>query len=142
MKKILLAFLLVPLFSFSQNKISIVRYEHDKMRDAAHHRIVYWIDILILSNGDTVGHGTILTLGKGTLPNGDYNFIATGSNSMEAKLKHTTMLKTLTVDEVKQKGKAEYGYKYIVIVQGKYLVQLEDAIATGEIILDNKLATK
>lgn len=92
-------------------------------------------NVVILSNGDTLHPGTFLKLGKGTLPNGDYDFIATPSNTMEAKLKRTTTLKELKLTDLYRKGKEKYGYKYIIKTEGNYSIQLEDAIATGEIIL-------
>ena len=88
-----------------------------------------------LSNGSYVYPGLNLKLGKGTLPNGDFNYIATPSNSMEAKLKRDTKLKEIRVKELKKKGNEKYGFRYIIIAEGNYLIQLENAIAAGEIIL-------
>lgn len=90
---------------------------------------------VLLSNGTVVYQGEHLELGKGTLPNGDYNYIATPSNTMEAKLKRGTTLKSMEVTEIKKKGNVKYGYWYLIMGEDNYIIQLEDAIATGEIIL-------
>ena len=79
--------------------------------------------------------GLNLKLGEGTLPNGGFNYIATPSNSMEAKLKRDTKLKEIEVRELKKKGNQKYGYRYVIIAEGHYLIQLENAIASGEILL-------
>lgn len=89
----------------------------------------------MLSNGSVVKENDKIKLGKGTLPNGDFNYIATPSNTMEAKPKRDTRIKEIRINEIKRKGKEKYGYKYIVICEGNYILQLEDAIATGEIVL-------
>lgn len=93
------------------------------------------INIMILSNSDTLHVGSMLPLGKGTLPNGDFDYIATRSNTPQAKLKRTTTLKEMKIIELNRKGDDKYGYRYYIKAEGGYLVQLENAIATGEIIL-------
>lgn len=90
---------------------------------------------ILLSDGQIINSASKLTLGKGSLPNGDFNYIATPSNSMEAKLKHTTTLKQIEVREIRKKGDKKFGYTYIIVCESHYLVQLDDAIASGEIIL-------
>ena len=89
--------------------------------------------VFIMSNGDTLREGGYLILGRGSLPNGDFNYIATPSNSMESKLKRTTTLSKIKVVELTRKGDREHGYKNIIVAAGNYRVQLEDALATGEI---------
>jgi hypothetical protein len=93
------------------------------------------IPAVVLSNGSVVYEGEYIPLGKGTLPNGDFNYIATASNTMEAKLKFSTILKSIRLIEIKKKGGKKYGYKYFFIAEGGHLIQLEDAIATGEVVL-------
>jgi hypothetical protein len=97
----------------------------------------YTVDGLVLSNKDTVGEGDLLTLGKGSLPNGDFNYIATPSNTMEAKLKRSTRLKKIEVVNIRVRGNKKYGYKFIIEAEHNYLIQLEDAIYAGEIILND-----
>jgi hypothetical protein len=117
------------------------------------HKLPYWktirkdqkyyheyndVDLLyavILSNGDTVVHNTALKLGKGSLPNGDFNYIATPSNTMEAKLKRTTSMTRIQLGDIIKKGNKKYGLKYIFKAEGNYLIQLEDAVSSGEIVL-------
>lgn len=129
----LLILLLLPFFSFSQIKIVKDTSVVVKVRDWPHAKEKHIA--LVLSNGQIITQVNDLKLGKGSLPNGDFNFIATPSNSMQAKLKAGTMLKEIKIDEIKVKGNKKFGYSYIIICEGNYLVQLEDAVAAGEIIL-------
>jgi hypothetical protein len=136
MKFIVLFF--APLFSFSQEKITIVKFDHDKVAtylDPDHEKRQ---DFLVLSNNDSLFEGSLLKLGKGTLPNGDYEYIATASNTPASKLKRTTTLTELKIIKLKRRGEEKFGYKYFIITEGGYLVQLESAVATGEIIIGNK----
>lgn len=94
------------------------------------------INVILLSNGDTLQIGQILKLGKGSLPNGDFNYIATPSNTSMAKLKRATTLKEIKIIELNRKGSEKYGYRYYIKVEGGFLVQFEDALATGEIIYE------
>jgi hypothetical protein len=102
----------------------------------------YHVDGLTLSNGTYIYAGEALTLGKGTLPKGDFNYIATPSNSKEAKLKARTRLKTIRIEEIIKKFSKKYGNRFIVKGEENYLIQLEDAIATGEIMLDSQIPSK
>jgi hypothetical protein len=94
---------------------------------------------VILSNGDTLYKGSKIKLGRGTLPNGDFNYIATPSNTMEAKLKRTTTLTEMKLKEINIKGNEKYGYKYYFKTDGGFLIQLENAAATGEIVFGNSI---
>ena len=127
MKTIL--FLLLPVFGFSQVTITKMEWLH------AGRKSIRWSYVAILSNGDSVMEGQSLKLGKGTMPNGDFKYIATASNTDEAKLKRATKLTEVTVGEINRKGNEKYGYKYIFRIDGGYYLQLENAVATGEIIL-------
>jgi hypothetical protein len=137
MKKIFLLTILFPTIIFcQQDHIYIIK---DTVKLAKFKQSILKLEepvpALLLSNGTIVYQGEKLTLGKGTLPNGDFNYIATPSNTMEAKLKAHNNLKGIEVTEIKKRGDKKFGYKYIVIGEGNHLIQLEDAIATGEIIL-------
>lgn len=138
MKRILLPVFILALSSLhAQSKVTIVKYEKLPYIDPRPPHMKGFVNILVLSNADTLFTGNSLTLGKGTLPNGDFDFIATPSNTPAAKLKRTTSLKEVRVIEINRRGNEKYGYKYYVKVEGGYLIQLENAIATGEIVLDN-----
>lgn len=149
MKQLAFLLLLLPFFSFAQENITIVKV----MSEKDSHQLPYWKEIkkdqkyysdyddhellyaVILSSGDTVVHNTHLKLGKGSLPNGDFNYIATASNTMEAKLKRATTMREIHLRNIVKKGKEKYGFKYVFTAEGKYLIQLEDAVNAGEIVL-------
>jgi hypothetical protein len=150
MKQLLIILLLLPIAAMSQ-KDNIVIVNVMTQKDA--HQLANWDAIrkdqkyyheyndyelmyaVILSNGDTVVHNKPLKLGKGSLPNGDFNYIATPSNTMEAKLKRTTSLKEIWLMNIIKKGDKKYGFKYVFKAEGNYLIQLEDAVTAGEIVL-------
>jgi hypothetical protein len=72
--------LLFPLALKAQNKILISRdtmtYVKSLSWPHAHEKMM----ALILTDGTLVEGNSIVKLGKGTLPNGDFNYIATQSN--------------------------------------------------------------
>lgn len=136
MKKILLPVFIVAFSSLrAQEKIIISKLETVPWVDPRPPHMKGKINIIILSNGDTLHFHDYLKLGKGSLPNGDYNYIATPSNTNMAKLKRTTTLKEMQIIELNRKGSEKYGYRYYIKVEGGFLVQLEDAVATREIVL-------
>jgi hypothetical protein len=142
MKKYLLILLLFPLIVFSQNEsgnILIVKDTVLKIYPAAHPKIGSYMLGVKFSNGQLLAGGMRVRLLKGSLPNGDFNFIATPSNTMEAKLKAKTKLKEMTIKNVLKKGNKKYGYKYVFqAAEGRYLVQAENALSSGEIeIIDS-----
>jgi hypothetical protein len=134
MKCTIFLIFLFPLFAHSQ--ITIKSYERVGIPAKSFPHMPIYQGVIILTSGDTVMKGTFLKLGKGSLPNGDYNYIATPSNTMEAKLKRTTKLTSIEVKEIIKSGSEKYGYRCVVKAEGSYLIQLEDAIATGEIIFN------
>ena len=133
MKKIL-PLLFFPCLSFGQ-AFTIIKDTVIQLPKAFKHEANIETLGVVLSNGAIVYKGMSVRLVKGSLPNGDYNYIATPSNSMEAKLKARTPKKELLIEKVLRKGNKQYGYKYIFIAEGNYLIQLEDALSAGEIEL-------
>jgi hypothetical protein len=89
---------------------------------------------LILSNGARIHEGTRLELGKGTQPNGDFMYISTASNTMEAKLKKTYGMKTITIDKIRKVGNSAGAAVWRIVGEKGFYIQLENAIITGEII--------
>lgn len=139
MRKLLLPVLILTLSSVhaQTSKVTIAEVKTIPWIDPRPPHMKGIINIMILSNNDTLHVGSVLVLGKGTLPNGDFDYIATRSNTPQAKLKRTTTLKELKIIELNRKGDEKYGYRYYIKVDGGYLVQLENAIATGEIVLSH-----
>ena len=147
MQKVLCYLFLIPTFYFpfsvaAQQKISIVR-------DTTYEVIIATVPYVkhkeklgvILSTGEIVKEGTLLKVGKGSLPNGDFNFIATRSNTSDAKLKANTDRTWMRISDIKKKvnnrSNKVYGYHYTFYLEDRYLIDLENAILTGEIILEN-----
>src|SRR5664279_3638953 len=126
MKRLLFAVILVPSFMFAQNKLTIESFDRAKITTSLSPDSEHTQNFMVLSNGDSLFEGSKLKLGKGTLPNGDFNYIATPSNTMQAKLKRTTTLTELRIIKLKRKGEEKYGYKYFIVTEDNYLVQLED----------------
>jgi hypothetical protein len=139
--KIPLAILLFPLICNAQEQATVLRDTIIK-KDMA----------LILSNDSIIQIGTAIKCGRGTLPNGDFKYIHTSSSSWAAMMSASQADPTagiqpigrrysglfLTVKSVKQLGSKKRGYKYILKVGGgnivNYEVEIEDALAAGEII--------
>lgn len=140
MRKIFFIFLLIPAFASSQ-KIHIIKDTTANEKNL--HSPFGKPKAVLLSNGTMIYEGQKLPLGKGSLPNGDFNYIATESNTMEAKLKGTTTLTSIQLLYINKKGNRKYGYIYIFTAEGPrngYLIQLEDAINEGEIVLPSDFA--
>src|SRR5665213_721003 len=139
MKKLTtIVLILLSSHSFAQDKILITQYINVKQPVKPGSNIKSWTTAVVLSNGDTIPALSFLALGKGSLPNGDYNYIAKRSNTMEAKLRRSNKLNAIWLERIKRKGHIKYGFKYEFEAEGNYLIQLEDAVASGEILLRNK----
>ncbi|MEO6960616.1 MAG: hypothetical protein ABIY90_01540 [Puia sp.] len=102
MMKILL-FLIIPAFSFCQEPVTIVKDTTFMVYPANHPKIGSHMLGVKLSNGQVLAGGMKVRPIKGSLPNGDYNYIATPSNTMEAKLRAKTKLKEMTIEQVRRK---------------------------------------
>jgi hypothetical protein len=131
----LLAVMLLSKSIFANDSTKNVVIDHDTTM-AVLYNSNHWIlgTALVLSDGRIIAPGMSLKLGKGTLINGDFNYIATPSNTMEAKLKRSTTLKSLKIEKIKKKGNAKVGFTYTIICEYDYHVQLEDAFASGELV--------
>ena len=134
MKKILFLLLLIPHFTKSQERIAIIKDTLLKFPTKSWPHSPVVVRNILLSNGALLHVGSEIKIGKGTLLNGNYNYISRPSNSMEAKLRATTRLKSIRIIKIRKKGNDLYGFKYILIGEENYIIQLEDAVASGEII--------
>lgn len=129
----LLLLLAFPAFAFCQEPITIVKDTTIMVPSKSWPHIKSQMLAVKLSNGQILGGGMKIRLLKGSLPNGDYNYIATPSNTMEAKMRAKTKLKEMTIDYVLRKGNKRFGYKYIFQAkEGNYLIQLEDGLIAKE----------
>lgn len=126
-------FLVFPAITFCQSKITVERDTMTMARARDWPHATTRKRALILSNGQIIDTYSTLKLGIGSLPDGDYNFILT-SNSLDPKLKFNTPERELSISEIKKKGSKRSGYRYEIICQGNYVVDIDEALASGEII--------
>jgi len=132
--KFLLVFLLLPAIASSQSTITIERDTMTMVHALAWPHATTLKRALILSNGNLIETYATLKLGYGSLPDGSYNFIIKPSDDMDPNLKFNTLIKELPVLQIKKNGNKRSGFKYDAICQGNYLVHLDEALASGEIL--------
>ncbi len=93
---------------------------------------------IILSDGVILTDTSSITIGKGSLPNGDFKFIARYSTIdaqvYEVRLRGTTKSKMMEVQNITKKVTGNLT-QYTIVCVGGYQVQLEEAVSAGEIIL-------
>lgn len=135
MRKILLIFLLIPVAGMCQD--TFIEVKHG-------------VDTLYSATGFKVYKGVKLKTGTGTMPDGDFKFIQiaessffhkgsiTGSgviraNALPMKYSHLE----LPVTKIVKKGNVKQGFAYYPVIDNitKYEVDLDNAIATGEIVV-------
>lgn len=144
MKKMILALLVLPLTTVAQNPVTISRDTLINKESA-----------IILSNDSIIQPGSTLKCGRGTLPNGSFKYLHTSRSSWVAFANASQADPTagitplgksyggtnLQVKAVKKEGNKKRGYRYYIKVGGgsivNYEVDLEDAVATGEIVGPN-----
>lgn len=92
---------------------------------------------IIFSNGVILTDTSKIGIGKGSLPNGDFKYIARyttiSSQVYEVRLRGTTTSKMMEVQSVTKKVSGNVT-QYAIICVGGYQIQLEDALSSGEII--------
>jgi hypothetical protein len=141
MKKVLWAIIAVPFSVSAQNPVTISR-----------DTIIYNEPAIILSNDSIIQPGSTLKCGRGTLPNGSFKYLHTSRSSWVAVMNSTQADPTagitplgkgyggtfLQVKAIRKEGNKKRGYRYYIKVGGgsivNYEVDLEDAIATGEVV--------
>jgi hypothetical protein len=144
MKKMILALLALPVITVAQNPVTISR-DTTLIDEQA----------IVLSNDSIIGPGSVLKCGRGTLPNGSFKYVHTSRTSWVAVMAASTSDPSagvtalgkgygglnLQVKAIKKEGNKKRGYRYYIKVGGgnivNYEVDLEDAIATGEIVGPN-----
>jgi hypothetical protein len=110
-------------------------------------------DSLYTSSGMVVGKGQKIKLGLGTMPDGNFKFIRINSSSIfnnsevgnynsgynannVNSMNRRESGKEFTVVKIEKRGNEEHGYTYYVVVAGtpRYEVDIENAIASGELV--------
>ena len=120
--------------------------------EAQRDTIINGKEAIITSNGLVVSIGDDLKCVRGTLPDGDYKYIHSSSKSWSVVLNGTNSLHSLgrrfdglkvNVKKINKVGNNKRGYKYFLIVGTgdivNYELEIESALATGEVITVQKL---
>jgi hypothetical protein len=94
---------------------------------------------VILSNGVILSDTSKIRIGKGSLPNGDFQYIARfttiSSQVYEGRLKGSTTSKMMEVQTITKRVDGNNVSQYDVLCIGGYQIQLASALLSGEIIL-------
>ncbi|HSZ33301.1 MAG TPA: hypothetical protein VK772_08315 [Puia sp.] len=94
---------------------------------------------VILSNGIILSDTSKVTIGKGSLPNGDFQYIARfttiSSQVYEVRLKGSTKSLMMEVQNITKRVDGNNVPQYEIVCIGGYQIQLANALLTGEIIL-------
>jgi hypothetical protein len=112
-------------------------------------------DTLFTTSGFRMIAGTDVKLGTGTLPNGDFKYVAISSASW-ANISDPSMSKSgigrrynghmVHVKKFRKEGNKKRGYVYYAVVGGgnivNYDIDVESAIATGELVVPDEFKPK
>jgi hypothetical protein len=94
---------------------------------------------VILSDGVILSDTSRIRIGKGSLPNGDFQYIARfttiSSDVYEVRLKGSTDSKMMEVQSITKRVVSNSVSQYDVFCIGGYHIQLANALSSGEIIL-------
>ncbi len=92
---------------------------------------------VILTNGVILSDTSKITIGKGSLPNGDFQYIARfttiSSQVYEVRLKGSTKSIMMEVQNITKRVDGNNVSQYDVLCIGGYQIQLADALLSGEI---------
>lgn len=134
MKHFLFSICLTPLLAYSQNDLP---------------KVVN--DTLFTSCGWKIVAGADIKLGTGTLPNGDFKYVAISvsswANIMDASMSRTGIGRRYAghlvhVKKFRKDGNKKRGFVYNLIVGGgniaNYDVDIESAIAAGEVVVPDE----
>src|SRR5579862_5526323 len=144
MMKVLLTIVLLMFFSAgisqSLEKVTIVK---DTTVRVPSREYPHFADekslAVILSNGIILSDTSKITLGKGSLPNGDFQYIARfttiSSQVYEVRLKGSTKSIMMEVQKITKRVEGNNVSQYDILCIGGYQIQLTNALLSGEIIL-------
>ena len=94
---------------------------------------------VILSNGIILTDTSKINIGKGSLANGDFKYIArfmtVDSQVYETRLKGSTKSKMMEIQSITKKIYNNTDAQYEILCIGGYQIQLSNALSSGEIIL-------
>ena len=94
---------------------------------------------IIFSNGIILSDTSRIRIGKGSLPNGDFKFvakfIAITSDVYESRLKKSTTSKMMEVKSITKRIYSKSVTQYDIYCIGGYHIQLANALSSGEVIL-------
>jgi hypothetical protein len=114
-------------------------------------------DSLYTTSGMAVGKAQKIKLGLGTMPDGDFKFVRINSasifhnseignynsgynaNSVNSMNRRNSG-RELTVAKLEKRGDEQHGYSYYVVLAGmpRYEVDIENAIASGEVVVPGR----
>ncbi len=144
MKKLLTAVILLITYgiagSQSLNKVTIIKDTSIRVpsRDWPHYADNKTLAI-ILSDGVILCDTSKIRIGKGSLPNGDFKYVARfttiSSDVYEVRLKGSTSSKMMEVESITKRVSGKSDIQYDVFCIGGYHIQLANALSSGEIIL-------
>jgi hypothetical protein len=126
--------LLFPTIAFTQSTLIIVRDTITTVHARTWPRANTQKRALILSDGKIIETYSHLKLGMGSLPDGSFQFIIKPSDDIDRNLRYNTPLKELYILEIRKKGSKKSGYKYELLCDDKYIVQIDEALASYEVI--------
>ncbi len=126
--------------SQSPEKVTIVKDTTVKVpsREYPHYADAKSLAV-ILSNGVILTDTSKITIGKGSLPNGDFQYIARfttiSSQVYEVRLKGSTKSIMMEVQNITKRIDGNNIFQYDILCIGGYQIQLTNALLSGEIIL-------
>jgi hypothetical protein len=132
--RILLLLILFPIMTFSQNKVIIVRDTMTMVHAWTWPHAPTLKRALILSDGKFIETYSNIKLGIGSLPDGSFNFILKPSDHDNPNLVFNTPIKELAILKIIKRGNKRSGFQYDLHCDGNYLVHLNDALASYEVI--------
>jgi hypothetical protein len=132
--RILLVLILSPIMAFSQTKITIVRDTMTTVHAWTWPHAPTLKRALILSDGKFIETYSNLKLGIGSLPDGSFNYILKPSDHINPNLMFNTSLKELAILKIKKMGNKRSGYRYDLRCDANYVVHLNDALSSYEVI--------
>ena len=117
-------------------------------------------DTLITTSGFKVAEGQELKIGTGAMPDGDFKFIRKNSASLwqyysttgyqglanqANALQRSKSGLTYKVNRIEKRGKKKTGFVYYVVIAtgaGKYEIDIDNAISSGELVVPDEFKPK